>query len=367
MGKKDSKKNNSNRRRSKSLLKMLSGGENENVVETEKTPEKKSAFDFFDKFSPPKDYASKNGADEEIEPVSKSKNIFSSPAAIAATATTAASVSNANSDASTGWFVFRVMIVIIIAIIFVMSMTGYLDDLTSWIRNTLGPYINPILVKIGIMESTPTTRATGSDNTAGTGTDNIQQLEDNIGSPPEHHEHREHSEDHEYREKNKHTKNEYQENNTYNNNGQYNEHSEHSKHKEEEKMHRIQQKQQEQINSLKPIPIQPNERQTPLKNKGESARPPASQPAPYQEEKSREQEKREAIHKALDYAAKNPKYPSPDQSTSTTQLSRSGKGYCFVGEDRGHRTCAELSANQQCMSGNIFPSMDMCVNPQLRL
>ena len=41
-------------------------------------------------------------------------------------------------------------------------------------------------------------------------------------------------------------------------------------------------------------------------------------------------------------------------------------GWCYIGEDRGFRSCAQVSASDQCMSGDIFPSKDLCVNPSLR-
>jgi hypothetical protein len=41
-------------------------------------------------------------------------------------------------------------------------------------------------------------------------------------------------------------------------------------------------------------------------------------------------------------------------------------GWCFVGEDRGFRTCAEVGVNDDCMSGDIFPSQELCINPNLR-
>ena len=326
MSKKGSKKNNSNRRRSKSksksLLKTLLGGDDGdninvgNIGESEKPAEKKSAFDFFDKFSPPKDYKSENGSDEDTSKVSTAKGIFSSSAAVAATAATATSVAtDTESESSTGWFIFRVIIVGIIAIIFILNMTGYLDDLTAWFTNTFGPYINPIFVKIGVMDSTPTTRV---ENGTPNKTDNVPQLEQNIGTPPSAP-------------------------------------SAPPPSPEE-------QEQQRKINELKPIPIQPDERQTPLMNKYESARPPGTQPAPFHE-----QEKKESIQKALEYAEKNPQYPAPDASSSKTQLPRSSKAYCYIGEDRGHRSCAEVSPSQQCMSGDIFPSMDVCVNPRIRV
>jgi hypothetical protein len=40
--------------------------------------------------------------------------------------------------------------------------------------------------------------------------------------------------------------------------------------------------------------------------------------------------------------------------------------WCFIGESKGTRYCA-LSEGNQCMSGNIFPSKNMCVNPKLKI
>jgi hypothetical protein len=58
----------------------------------------------------------------------------------------------------------------------------------------------------------------------------------------------------------------------------------------------------------------------------------------------------------------------PDDSYSTVQQNQStGKsGWCFIGEDRGFRSCSPVSASDTCMSGDIFPSKDICVNPNLR-
>lgn len=41
-------------------------------------------------------------------------------------------------------------------------------------------------------------------------------------------------------------------------------------------------------------------------------------------------------------------------------------GWCYVGDDRGFRTCAEIGAGDKCMSGDIFPTQEICVNPNLR-
>lgn len=61
--------------------------------------------------------------------------------------------------------------------------------------------------------------------------------------------------------------------------------------------------------------------------------------------------------------------PLPDEATSVTQKGKtSGKaGYCLVGEDRGNRSCIYVNESDTCMSGNIFPSKDKCINPSLRV
>ena len=57
-----------------------------------------------------------------------------------------------------------------------------------------------------------------------------------------------------------------------------------------------------------------------------------------------------------------------DDSTSSIQMSSTtGKaGWCYIGEERGFRTFAEVGVNDTCMSGDIFPSQQICVNPNLR-
>ena len=59
--------------------------------------------------------------------------------------------------------------------------------------------------------------------------------------------------------------------------------------------------------------------------------------------------------------------PEPDESGSSTQLTRTGKsGFCYIGEDRGIRSCVRVGINDKCMSGDIFPTNSICVNPNLR-
>ena len=41
-------------------------------------------------------------------------------------------------------------------------------------------------------------------------------------------------------------------------------------------------------------------------------------------------------------------------------------GYCYIGTDRGFRSCIKVNSRDQCESDKIFPTMDICVNPSLR-
>ena len=41
-------------------------------------------------------------------------------------------------------------------------------------------------------------------------------------------------------------------------------------------------------------------------------------------------------------------------------------GFCYLGKDRGVRTCVEVDSDDTCMSNQIYPTMDKCVNPNLK-
>ena len=64
----------------------------------------------------------------------------------------------------------------------------------------------------------------------------------------------------------------------------------------------------------------------------------------------------------------NNKVPKPDDATSSTQSSKiaNKSGYCYIGEDRGFRSCIKVKAGDRCMSEDIYPTEAVCVNPNLR-
>lgn len=60
--------------------------------------------------------------------------------------------------------------------------------------------------------------------------------------------------------------------------------------------------------------------------------------------------------------------PEPDDLDSEIQNNNPTKkaGYCLVGKSQGIRTCMKVTDKDICMSGEIFPSKQLCINPALR-
>jgi hypothetical protein len=75
-----------------------------------------------------------------------------------------------------------------------------------------------------------------------------------------------------------------------------------------------------------------------------------------------------ALNQATPNHTPEPGY-SADDSYSNIQKSKSSSksGWCFIGEDRGFRSCIDVGENDTCMSGDIFPTSEICVNPNLRM
>jgi hypothetical protein len=56
-----------------------------------------------------------------------------------------------------------------------------------------------------------------------------------------------------------------------------------------------------------------------------------------------------------------------DDTSSSIQKGQSKGGYCYIGEERGYRSCMQVDTGDMCMSGQIFPTQEICVNPSLRV
>jgi hypothetical protein len=72
-----------------------------------------------------------------------------------------------------------------------------------------------------------------------------------------------------------------------------------------------------------------------------------------------------ALNNSLNKAqSQQPEYYADSASSS---IQGGGKaGWCYIGEDRGFRSCAQVGVNDTCMSGEIFPSQEICMHPNLR-
>jgi len=62
-----------------------------------------------------------------------------------------------------------------------------------------------------------------------------------------------------------------------------------------------------------------------------------------------------------------PNQPEPNQTTSPIQSgpASSKSNWCLVGEYNGTRGCISVSDQDKCLSGQIFPSQQQCMNPNL--
>ena len=52
--------------------------------------------------------------------------------------------------------------------------------------------------------------------------------------------------------------------------------------------------------------------------------------------------------------------PEPIRTNSLTS------GFCYIGKVNDTRYCSKVDARSKCMSGDIYPTMEICVNPNLR-
>ena len=57
--------------------------------------------------------------------------------------------------------------------------------------------------------------------------------------------------------------------------------------------------------------------------------------------------------------------PLPIETTENTST-KGMTGYCYIGTEKGIRTCAKVGKDNVCMSGDIFPTREVCMNPKLR-
>jgi hypothetical protein len=75
-----------------------------------------------------------------------------------------------------------------------------------------------------------------------------------------------------------------------------------------------------------------------------------------------------SLNKSLNTAQHNKLNDDYQANEAESTVNNTGKaGWCYVGTDREFRSCAEVGVNDTCMSGDIFPSKEICINPSLRV
>ena len=79
--------------------------------------------------------------------------------------------------------------------------------------------------------------------------------------------------------------------------------------------------------------------------------------------------KKERLTRDINDMQNNLRPPKPTDSTHIIQRNRNvnKSGYCYIGEDRGIRSCLKVKDGDKCMSGEVFPTRDICINPNLRM
>lgn len=57
--------------------------------------------------------------------------------------------------------------------------------------------------------------------------------------------------------------------------------------------------------------------------------------------------------------------PSNPENPIQKPISANKTNWCLVGEYQGKRGCVEVSDSNKCMSGQLFPSQSVCLNPNI--
>jgi len=67
----------------------------------------------------------------------------------------------------------------------------------------------------------------------------------------------------------------------------------------------------------------------------------------------------------INEASKNQKHAEYDNDGSAIQNRKQKTQWCLVGEYQNKRGCVEVGDQDKCLSGQVFPSQQICLNPTL--
>jgi hypothetical protein len=86
-----------------------------------------------------------------------------------------------------------------------------------------------------------------------------------------------------------------------------------------------------------------------------------------EDEITREEDKlQQALEKRAEKAHKLREQTQPSSHSDSSIGSIKKSGYCYLGTDRTYRSCVKVDESDECMSGQVFPTKDLCINPNLR-
>ena len=66
------------------------------------------------------------------------------------------------------------------------------------------------------------------------------------------------------------------------------------------------------------------------------------------------------------YAKDLEKIDSDSSYNSSLKKTKKNGGFCYIGTDKRHRHCVKMQAGDVCASNKIFPTRDICINPNLK-
>ena len=61
-----------------------------------------------------------------------------------------------------------------------------------------------------------------------------------------------------------------------------------------------------------------------------------------------------------------PNMTKADISTESNIQNPKQSGYCYIGTDRTYRSCVKMEPGDVCASNKVYPTKDICINPNLR-
>ena len=93
---------------------------------------------------------------------------------------------------------------------------------------------------------------------------------------------------------------------------------------------------------------------------------PNQKPKPNQKSPSLEKTMVDLVDEIEDPKSKLKKQEVKPDEDKTTIHTSAKSGYCNVGSWKGIRSCVKVSNANECISGDIFPTKDICINPSLR-